>query len=328
MHHPTPHAWRGRLRGGWLGIILVPAIAGACSSSGATAPLTASVPPAAAATASIAPSAAVQMGMDEGIFAKHKLKVELQSGQGGAAMLPAVSTGTMNFSVGNPLSVLLAKNKGLDMKIVTGYSNSLATGNDINGVVAKANSGITSAKDLAGKKVAVNTINAQGDLTIKEVVSQQGGDPNAVQFLELPFQDMGAQLAQGNVDAVWVPEPFLSKLLADGNKLVTYNNQAALPGLPTMVTFTSGNYAQQNPEVVNDFKAAMTETLTLAQSNPDKVRALLPAFMKMPENVAKTLRLENFDGKVDEPTLSKLGTLMAKYKIVPSAPDVAGTILK
>src|SRR6476620_3690591 len=58
---------------------------------------------------SIAPSAAVQLGIDEGIFAKHKLKVELQSGQGGAAMLPAVSTGTMNFSVGNPLSVLLAK---------------------------------------------------------------------------------------------------------------------------------------------------------------------------------------------------------------------------
>ena len=277
---------------------------------------------------SIAPSAAVQMGIDEGIFAKHKLKVELQSGQGGAAMLPAVSTGTMNFSVGNPLSVLLAKNKGLDMKIVTGYSNSLATGEDINGVVAKANSGITSAKDLAGKKVAVNTINAQGDLTIKEVVSQQGGDPNAVQFLELPFQDMGAQLAQGNVDAVWVPEPFLSKLLADGNKLVTYNNQAALPGLPTMVTFTSGNYAQQNPEVVKDFKDAMTETLSVAQSNPDKVRALLPAFMKMPENVAKTLRLEKFDGAVDEPTLTKLGALMAKYKIVPSEPDVSGTILK
>lgn len=276
----------------------------------------------------IAPSAAVQLGIDEGIFAKHKLKVELQSGQGGAAMLPAVSTGTMNFSVGNPLSVLLAKNKGLDMKIVSGYSNSLATGNDINGVVAKADSGIASAKDLIGKKVAVNTINAQGDLTIKEVVSKQGGDPNAVKFLELPFQDMGAQLAQGNVDAVWVPEPFLSKLLAEGNKLVTYNNQAALPGLPTMVTFTSGTYAQQNPQVVADFKAAITETLALAQSNPDKVRALLPAFMKMPEAVAKDMRLEEFNGELDEPTLGKLGELMAKYGIVPSTPDVSGTILK
>jgi NitT/TauT family transport system substrate-binding protein len=277
---------------------------------------------------SIAPSAAVQLGIDEGIFEKHKLKVELQSGQGGAAMLPAVSTGTMNFSVGNPLSVLLAKNKGLDMKIVSGFSNSLPTGNDINGVVAKANSGITTAKDLVGKKVAVNTINAQGDLTIKEVVSKQGGDPGGVQFLELPFQDMGAQLAQGNVDAVWVPEPFLSGLLADGNKLVTYNNQEAIPGLPTMVTFTSGSYAQQNPQVVADFKAAITETLTLAQSNPDKVRALLPAFMKMPESVAKNLRLEAFDGKLDEGTLGKLGDLMAKYGIVPSAPDVSGTILK
>ncbi|NUU29984.1 ABC transporter substrate-binding protein [Arthrobacter sp. C9C5] len=277
---------------------------------------------------SIAPSAAVQLGIDEGIFAKHKLKVELQSGQGGAAMLPAVSTGTMNFSVGNPLSVLLAKNKGLDMKIVSGYSNSLPTGDDINGVVAKADSGITSAKDLVGKKVAVNTLNAQGDLTIKEAVSKQGGDPGAVQFLELPFQDMGAQLAKGNADAVWVPEPFLSKLLAEGNKLVTYNNQAALPGLPTMVTFTSGGYAQQNPQVVADFKAAMTETLALAQSNPDKVRALLPAFMKMPEAVAKKLRLEDFDGKLNEPVLGKLGELMAKYGIVPSTPDVSGTILK
>ena len=277
---------------------------------------------------SIAPSAAVQLGIDEGIFAKHKLKVELQSGQGGAAMLPAVSTGTMNFSVGNPLSVLLAKNKGLDMKIVSGYSNSLPTGDDINGVVAKADSGISSAKDLADKKVAVNTLNAQGDLTIKEVVSKEGGDPGAVKFLELPFQDMGAQLAKGNADAVWVPEPFLSKLLAEGNKLVTYNNQTAIPGLPTMVTFTSGSYAQQNPQVVADFKAAMEETLALAQSNPDKVRELLPAFMKMPEAVAKKLRLEEFNGKLDEPTLNKLGELMAKYGIVPSAPDVSGTILK
>lgn len=277
---------------------------------------------------SIAPSAAVQLGIDEGIFAKHNLKVELQSGQGGAAMLPAVSTGTMNFSVGNPLSVLLAKSKGLDMKIVSGYSHSLATGSDINGVVAKAASGIDSAKALAGKKVAVNTINAQGDLTIKEVVSKQGGDANAVEFLELPFQDMGAQLEKGNVDAVWVPEPFLSKLLAEGNKLVTYNNQEALPGLPTMVTFTSGTYAEQNPQVVSDFRAAMTETLTFAQANPDKVRTLLPAFMKMPEAVAKGLRLEAFDGKIDEGTLDELGQLMEKFGIVPSAPDVPGTILK
>src|SRR5918995_4275762 len=76
---------------------------------------------------SIAPSVALQYGIDEGIFAEHGLNVELQTGQGGAAMLPAVSTGTMNFSIGNPLSVMLAVNKGLDMKIVTGFSNSKAT---------------------------------------------------------------------------------------------------------------------------------------------------------------------------------------------------------
>ncbi|NKX51672.1 ABC transporter substrate-binding protein, partial [Arthrobacter deserti] len=65
---------------------------------------------------SIAPSAVMQYGIDEGIFEKHGLNVELQTGQGGAAMLPAVSTGTMNFAVGNPLSVMVAKDKGLDMR--------------------------------------------------------------------------------------------------------------------------------------------------------------------------------------------------------------------
>ena len=42
---------------------------------------------------SIAPAAAVQYGIDEGIFEENGLDVEVQIAQGGAAMLPAVSTG-------------------------------------------------------------------------------------------------------------------------------------------------------------------------------------------------------------------------------------------
>ena len=68
----------------------------------------------------IAPSVAVQYGIDEGIFEKHGLEVELETGTGGAAMLPAVSTGQMNFAVGNPLSVITANDRGLAMRIVNG----------------------------------------------------------------------------------------------------------------------------------------------------------------------------------------------------------------
>lgn len=273
---------------------------------------------------SIAPSGAMQYGIEEGIFEKHGLELELQTGQGGAAMLPAVSTGTMNFAVGNPLSVMTAANKGLDMKIVSGYSNSRAEGEDNNAVIVKADSGIEDFADLAGKTTAVNTLKTQGDLTIMESAAMDGADPSKLNFSEMPFPDMEAQLERGNVDAIWVPEPFQSRALSnDAYKLLGYPNQKTLPGLPTMVTFTSGSYAEQNPEIVADFKAAVTETLTAAEADPDGVRAVLPEFMGMPEEVAKNLKMEEFDAEVRTEVLNDMGELMVKYEYVDSAPDVA-----
>ena len=273
---------------------------------------------------SIAPSAAVQYGIDEGIFEKHGLNVELQTGQGGAAMLPAVSTGTMNFAVGNPLSVMTAVDKGLDMKIVSGYSASHAEGEDANGVVARKDSGIEDFADLEGKTTSVNAVKTQGDLTIMESAEIDGGDPSALKFNEMPFPDMEAQLERGNTDAIWIPEPFLSRALAnDEYKLVGYPNQKAIPGMPTMVTFTSGGFAEENPEIVADFKAAVTETLAAAEEDPDAVRAILPEFMGMDAAVAEKLKMEAFNGEIPAEQLQKMGELMLKYEFVDKAPDVA-----
>lgn len=272
----------------------------------------------------IAPSVAVKYGIDNGIFEKHGLEVELTTSSAGAAMLPAVSTGDLNFAVGNPLSVLTAVDKGLDMKIVSGYSDSKAEGDDINGVVVRADSGINNFADLAGKTTSVNALKSQGDLTIMESAAIDGGDPSALKFSEMPFPDMEAQLERKNMDGVWLPEPFLSKALANpDNKLLGYPNQKAIPGLPTMVSFTSGKFAQDKPEVVADFKAAMTETLEAAEGDQSGAKALLPEFMKMDAKVAENLKMETWDGVVPSEQLTKLAELAAKHGFLSEAPDVA-----
>ncbi|MDO5744010.1 MAG: ABC transporter substrate-binding protein [Micrococcaceae bacterium] len=277
----------------------------------------------------IAPSVAVKYGIDKGIFEKHGLDVELTTSSAGAAMLPAVSTGDLNFAVGNPLSVLTAVDKGLDMKIVSGYSNSKAEGDDINGVVVRADSGIKTFADLAGKTTTVNALKTQGDLTILESAALDGGDPDALKFSEMPFPDMEAQLERKNMDAIWVPEPFLSKALANpDNALLGYPNQKAIPGLPTMVSFTSGNFAQEKPEVVADFKAAMDETLSAAETDESGAKALLPDFMKMDAKVAENLKMETWDGAVPTDQLNKLGELAAKYSFLSKSPDIAAMTVK
>ncbi|WP_336714022.1 ABC transporter substrate-binding protein [Arthrobacter sp. USHLN218] len=277
----------------------------------------------------IAPSAAVQYGIDKGIFEKHGLDIEFQTSSAGAAMLPAVSTGSINIGIGNPLSTLVAVDKGLDMKIVSGYSNSKAEGDDITGVVVKKDSGINSWKDLADKTVSVNAVNTQGDLTIMEAVEKDGGDPKAVKFSEVAFPDAPAQLERGNIDAAWMAEPFVANALADeNNKLLGYNYQDVIPGLPTMVAFTSGKYAQDNPEAVADFKAALAETLDAAEADQEGMKSTVATFLKIDEAKAQAINMEEFSGELRTEQMTKLGELMQKYDFVSKTPDVNAVLVK
>jgi len=330
MFHSNPT--RARSVSGLAGLAVVALALTGCSGSAPAADPTTGTADGALTTVTvgvlaIAPSVAMQYGIDEGIFEKHGLDVQLETGQGGAAMLPAVYAGSMDIAIGNPLSVMVAVDKGLEMQIVTGYSNSKADGDDINGVVVRTDSGIDGFADLDNKTVSVNAVSTQGDLTIKESAEQDGGDPSQINFNEMPFPDMEAQLAAGNTDAIWVPEPFLSKALASPDfKLIGYPNQQALPGLPTMVSFTSAKYATANADTLSKFRDAVDETLAQAEANPDDVRATLPAFMGMDGAVAAKLKMESFDGEVPVDVLAGLGKLMQKYQIVTESPDVAAMI--
>ncbi|MEV4901105.1 ABC transporter substrate-binding protein [Citricoccus sp. NPDC055426] len=273
----------------------------------------------------IAPSVGVVYGMENGIFEEHGIEVELSTSNAGAAMLPAVANQQIHFGVGNPNSVMNANARGLDMKIVAGYSNSLAEGDDIAGVVTTKASGIDGWEGLAGKTVSVNALQTQGDLTIMEAVSKAGGDPEAVKFSEMPFQDMPAQLERGNTDAIWVPEPFLSSSLADeNNELVGYSFQDSVAGMPTMVTFTSGAFTEENPDLTQRFTDAMTESLAAADADGDGARALLPEFISLPEEVAMDLRMEELSGEIRKEQIEAAGQLMVKYGFIDSEPDMEG----
>ena len=119
------------------------------------------------------------------------------------------------------------------MKIVAGYSNSLEEGNDVAGVVTRADSGIETWADLEGKTTAVNALKTLGDLTIMHLAEEDGADPQALNFSEIGFPDMPAQLERGNTDAVWIPEPFLSQLLEDdANELVGYSFKRRIQAWP------------------------------------------------------------------------------------------------
>ena len=270
---------------------------------------------------SIAPSVGVAYGIEHGIFEEHGFDVTYEVSSAGAAMLPAVSAGQLDFGVGNPLSVTTAVDQGLEMKIVAGYSNSLEEGNDVAGVVTRADSGIETWADLEGKTTAVNALNTLGDLTIMHLAEEDGADPEALEFSEIGFPDMPAQLERGNADAVWLPEPFLSGLLADdANKLVGYSFQETDPGMATMVTFTSGTLAEEDPEMVAEFGEAMTEALAASEEDPEGSRAQLVEFLEISEEDAENLVMERLSGEANREQLMFMVELADRYDFIGDAP--------
>ncbi|WP_396656258.1 ABC transporter substrate-binding protein [Microbacterium sp.] len=272
----------------------------------------------------IAPAAAVQFGIDEGIFEKHGLDVEVQIGQGGAALLPAVSSQSIEFAVGNPLSVLVAASQGLEMQIIAGYS--AITDPAPSGIVVMEDSGITTWKDLEGKTVALNAINTQGDLGTMGWVEKDGGNPANVEFTEIAFPDQLAQLEQGNIDASWIPEPFLSAALATEGVTWLGDPLTIIPDLYTMVTFTSTAYADANPEVVDAFAAAITESTELAMTDEAAYRASIVEFTGMPADVVENIRLEKLSGTLDRSIIEELSALALKYKFIENEPDLDAVI--
>ena len=275
----------------------------------------------------IAPASVVQLGIDEGVFEAHGLDVDVQLGQGGAALLPAVQSGDIQFAVGNPQSVLTAASQGLDMRIIANYSRNYENPEDPeenapSGLVVQEDSGIESYSDLEGKTVAVNTLQTQGHLATMEMVERDGGDPSKVEFTEIAFPDQQAQLEQGNIDAAWIPEPFISGAKATEGIVQLGDPLRAIDGLPTMVTFTSGDFAESDPETTAAFRDAIIEAADMAMADDELYRQAVVDFTGMDAAVVENVNLEYISGELDAQPIEELNDLAVKYGMLEQPADL------
>lgn len=267
--------------------------------------------------------APIYLGQDQGFFEECGLDLTLETGQGGAAIVPGVVSGESQFGFSNITSLLLAASQGLPLQIVAnGVASTGEQDADFGAVVTTPDSGITGAADLAGRSVAVNTLNNIGTTTIRESVRAAGGDPDSVEFVELAFPDMGAALQQGNVDAIWVVEPFLAMATGNGAQVVTSNFVDTSDDLTVAAYFTSQQYAQENPEAVECFSSAMEQSLAYAQENPDAVREILGEYTQIDPAVAEAMTMPAWPTEINRESVQTLSDLAVEDGLLDEAPDL------
>ena len=268
--------------------------------------------------------APIYLGEKKGFFAEQHLDLTLKTASGGAAIIPGVLAGQMQFGFSNVTSLLIAKSKNLPVKMIApgNFSTGIA-GKDFGGLVVPNDSPIQTAKDLEGKTVAVNNLNNIIQTTVDASVRKAGGDPKKVKYVELAFPDMPAALANHRVQAAFPVEPFLTASLDQGNRVVAWSLADAAPNLMIAAYFTSTGYASQNPDVVQRFTAAIEESLQYAAEHPDEARAMVTTYTKITPDVAAKVILPKWEPSINPQSVQALADLAVQSGLLTAPPDVS-----
>jgi NitT/TauT family transport system substrate-binding protein len=267
--------------------------------------------------------APIYLGQEQDFFADRGLELELETAEGGAAIVPGVMSGQFQFGFSNVTSLLIACDQGLGVQVVANGNNSTGEAeNDFGAVVVPADSPIQDAADLAGRTVAVNTLENIGTTTVNASVRKAGGDPSEVEYTELEFPDMPAALEEGHVDAAWVVEPFLTITTQAGARPVAWNFVDTASNLMIADYFTSTGYAEDNPEVVAAFAGAMNESLEYAQAHPEEARQAVMSYTDIDAELAGQLVLPDWPSEINQDSAGVLNDLAVDDGLIEEPVDL------
>jgi hypothetical protein len=183
-------------------------------------------------------------------------------------------------------------------------------------ILVKNGSSIRTPADLAGKTIAVNALKGVGEVMIKAALKKVGVDPNGVKLLALPFPAMRSALNNGQVDAIWTPEPFMSQALTiDGARIVMAPGPVLGRFFPIGGYVSRDDWAARNPGLAAKFRTAINKSLSYAQANPNEIRDLLPA-------ASRNVRLPIWSPLVDRNLVLQLARYAKEFGVISTLPNM------
>jgi NitT/TauT family transport system substrate-binding protein len=307
---------RGRARALAATVIGVLVLLVGLGGSAAGAPRHATLTTVTIDTLPIANGLPLDLGISKGFFAAKGIEIKKQVLQSGNDIVLALANHNGDVGYLGYVPMMIARTQGIPMTLVAGSEvEGTSTTDNWQNILVKGSSSIRTPADLAGKTIAVNALKGVGEVVIKAALKKVGVDPNSIKLLALPFPSMRSALGNGQVDAIWTPEPFLTQALnIDGARIVM------APG-PTLGNyFPNGGYAAlhdwvaSNPSLAKNFKTAIDQSLAYAQSHPDEIRALLPP-------ATQNVRLPVWTPAIDRKQLLTLAKDAMEFGVISSLPN-------
>ncbi len=160
---------------------------------------------------------------------------------GGGDVIRAMASGDVQIGEAGSSPVTAAVSQGQDIRVFWVLDDI----SDAEALIARNGSGISSIKDLKGKKVAtpfVSTAHYQLMVGMK----LEGVDPKGVNVMNMRPPEIAAAWERGDIDAAFIWDPVLSKIKGSGKVLAT-SGTIGKKGFPTFdALVVDAKWAAQN----------------------------------------------------------------------------------
>jgi NitT/TauT family transport system substrate-binding protein len=267
----------------------------------------------------IVDSAPMWIAMDEGLFAAEGLEVETVPIAGGAAAVPALVAGELDISNGNHVSFILAASEGLDVRLVNEGTHGVSM---TNALITRGDSEIEGPADMAGATIALNTFANVTELIVRATLEDAGVGSDDYTFTEIPFPEQGAAVERGDIDVGLLPEPFITILVGEGNKVVGDPMiTPALEGLPLVGYAATGEFVAENPDVIESFQRAMAQATQIAMDDPSRVADVLLENTQIPEALLEQITLPGWGTTPQLDSYERTHELMLEYGLLSEPVD-------
>jgi NitT/TauT family transport system substrate-binding protein len=303
----------------------------ACSgggSSGAAADGTVEIVAGVAATGS---SAALHIGLEQGFFAEERIDLEIGKAATGAAAITQVINGQQQVALGGISPVVTAVASNIPVVLVSGaVTDRESPEGTIHETIVRADSGIQSFADLAGKTVAVNSLKCCWEFWIREAVAKSGADPNSLNLVQLPFPDQVTALRQGTVDAISTIQPYATELRQDGFRNIGDSPAVAFdnPDNANTLFYMARSFVEEHPDIVERWRRALQKSSDYANEHPDETRAKIVQQTGVDPELIKAAPLPHYTAEIDVDSVAKEAQFAVKYGVIPQAPDISALVVQ
>lgn len=217
-----------------------------------------------------------------GWFKDKRIRIESEGySQGGPESLVAMASGAVDVAGAATPAILNAKAGGAQ---IYGVMPDGAINREINSkFFVLSGSDIKTAQDLKGKSIAVNTLGAHLDYTVRQYLRKHGLNSDDVQLVAVPGPQLEQVLRHKQTDVVAVgawQSVFAGKIEDDGGVRVLFTDFDVLGPIVLGTDAMEKSFIAAHPQAVRDFVTASARAADWSTAHPEGAKKLVAQILK------------------------------------------------